>query len=486
MALAALVFGAFLAPVGVRADSLQATVESIASRSPMNRAHLGVFALEAATGHVLASYQADHTFTPASSFKVLLSATALDILGPQFRFTTSLRARGTIENGVLHGDLILVGGGDPMLTSNDLVDAAAAVTRAGIREVSGTVLADTTLFDQRRWGPDWAWDGTPFYYQAPIQALAVDEGTVGVVISPGAHSGDLVSARLLSPSAGYTIASRATMGSGPYEDPARCSRRLGTTQILIVGRMPVGSSEDTLHCAVEDTADFAVKTLRSVLVAAGIRVGTVAVGPPPLNVPLDVIDDTPLPKTQLSTGTLVWTHDSPPLIDILRTMLPKSDNFIAEHILKMLAVRKLSQRGNFIGGATVEQRFAVQELGIDKDSLDAQDGSGLCAANRITPRTLVVILRSTAKRSYGNDFINALPRAGMDGTLAGRLVGTDAVGRVRGKSGYMQHAIVLTGYADTFHHGRVIFAVMVGDATGDPGPFFDAEDEVVRDIVDLP
>ncbi len=370
----------------------------------MSHANLGVFAIEASSGKVLASHSADRDFIPASTFKVLLSATALHVLGPQFRFKTMLFARGTIDGSVLDGDLILVGGGDPVLTTQDLSAAAAAVTSAGIREVRGSLLADASLFDQRRWGPDWAWDGTPFYYEAPIQALAADEGTIGVIIRPGARTGDLVGASLLPPSADYTIASRAVMGTGPYEDPARCSRRIGTTQILIVGRMPVGASQETLHCAVEDTAEHAVGILRSELGSAGVRVGTKPAGPLPPNTPLDVIDDSPLPKAPSSYGRPLWVHESPPLIDQLRTMLPKSDNFIAEHLLKMLAVKHFEQRGNFIGGATVEQRFAVQQLGIDTDSLDVEDGSGLSAADRITPHDLVTILRWTAAAAVRQRF----------------------------------------------------------------------------------
>jgi serine-type D-Ala-D-Ala carboxypeptidase/endopeptidase (penicillin-binding protein 4) len=472
-------------PVSAAADTLQATVDAVAHHSPMDRAQLGVYAVEMATNHVLATRQADHPFTPASTFKVLLAATALDLLGPQFRFTTRLLARGTIEGGVLQGDLILIGGGDPVLTSHDLADAVSAVARAGIREVRGTLLADTSLFDQRRWGPDWAWDGTPFYYEAPIQALSIDEGTIGVVIKPGSSTGDPVTASLLSPSADYTVAPLATMGSSPYDNPERCSRLIDTKQILIVGRMPLGASEETVHCAVDDTADFALKTLRSAFATNGVRIGTSPLGPRPPNTPLDVIDDSSLAKLPWTLAPPIWIHESPPLIELLHTMLPKSDNFIAEHFLKMLAVHKLSQRGNFIGGATVEQRFAVQHLAVNPDSIDAEDGSGLSSADRITPRTLVAILRSTAKQSYGNDFINALARAGVDGTLANRLTGTDAVGRVHAKSGYMQHAIALTGYADTFHHGRVAFAIMINDATGDPGPYFDLEDQIVVALVDL-
>ncbi|HZV78265.1 MAG TPA: D-alanyl-D-alanine carboxypeptidase/D-alanyl-D-alanine-endopeptidase, partial [Candidatus Binatus sp.] len=424
--------------------ALQNLVGSIAHQTPLDRAQLGVFALEAQTGKVLVSRQADIPFQPASTFKVLLSAAALRILGPQFKFNTMLLARGTIDRGIVDGDLVLVGGGDPLLTSEDLTAAAAAVRAFGIREIRGTVLADATLFDQRRWGPDWAWDGIPFYYQAPIQALSVDEGTIDVAISPGAHTGDSVSASLLSPASGYTIESRAVMGTGPYEDPARCSRRIGTTDIVIVGRMALGEPSQVLHCTVEDTVSVALSRLRSALVHQGIEIGSHSIGSAPQNVPLDVIDDSPLPASPRYPGArILWAHQSPTLVDMLGRMLPKSDNFMAEHILKMLAVEAFSQRGNFIGGATAVQQFAVEQVAIDRDSIDVQDGSGLSPVDRVTPRALVSILSWTAKQPYGTAFITALPRAGMDGTLAGRMGGSDAVGRVRAKSGYLQHSINL-------------------------------------------
>ncbi|MBV8222055.1 MAG: D-alanyl-D-alanine carboxypeptidase/D-alanyl-D-alanine-endopeptidase, partial [Candidatus Eremiobacteraeota bacterium] len=320
------------------AQSFQGSVDATAQRAPLNRAQLGVYAVESTTGRVLASHQADREFAPASTFKLLLSAAALHTLGPQYRFKTALLARGDIESGRLDGDLIIVGGGDPTLTSQDLSAAAAAVARAGIRDVRGTLLADATLFDQRRWGPDWAWDGTPFYYEAPIQALSIDEGTVGAIIAPGARTGDAVSAQLIAPYDGYTIASRAVMGTGPYDDPARCSHRIGTTQILIVGRMPLGESEERVHCAVDDTVAFAADVLRADLRAAGVSLGASAAGPVPPNVPLDVIDDSPLPaQPRYSGARVLWSHDSPTLLALYGTMLPQSDNFIAEHMLKMLA-----------------------------------------------------------------------------------------------------------------------------------------------------
>src|SRR5271166_444427 len=122
-------------PVECLGDTLQTKIENIAARAPMNRAQLGVFAIEASSGRVLASHQAEREFTPASSFKLLLSATALDTLGPTFRFTTQLLARGNIAGNRLDGDLILVGGGDPVLSSADLAAAATAVSGNGIRQV---------------------------------------------------------------------------------------------------------------------------------------------------------------------------------------------------------------------------------------------------------------------------------------------------------------------------------------------------------------
>src|SRR5207302_2045346 len=158
-------------------------------------------------------------FAPASNFKLLDAAAAFAYLGPDFRFRTQLMARGDVAQGVLNGDLILRGGGDPVLTRADLSKAAAAVKTAGIKRVTGTVLADDTLFDEQRYGGGWAWDDFPYYYQPPIQALSVNEGLTNVTVEPGRVPGERAIASMEPNGGVMTISSAAvTSGSGGMND----------------------------------------------------------------------------------------------------------------------------------------------------------------------------------------------------------------------------------------------------------------------------
>jgi D-alanyl-D-alanine carboxypeptidase/D-alanyl-D-alanine-endopeptidase (penicillin-binding protein 4) len=166
-------------------------------------------------------------------------------------------------------------------------------------------------------------------------------------------------------------------------------------------------------------------------------------------------------------------------------MMPPSDNFIAEHLFKAFPTAALHQRGSFDGGAEVERRF-IASLGLDPKSIDNGDGSGLSQGDRITPRDITTILRWEWQGPYRDTYVYALGRPGISGTVRRHLLGTDAVGRVWAKDGYIWHVSTFSGYAFTKHHGLVVFSIMMNDAIGSLAPFHAAQDEIVRTLVDLP
>lgn len=454
----------------------------------MRTAQLGVSIVQATTGRTLLSRLADSEFAPASNFKLLVGAAALAYLGPHFRYTTSVIARGVIADGVLKGDLILVGGGDPLLSRDDLRAAAAAVARFGISKVAGSVLGDASLFDGQRYGGGWAWDDMPYYYQPPIEALAVDEGTVGVTVSAGKAPGDPLAATIEPNGNVMTLAVRALTTPRGGKNDVDCFRSPGLTEIIIVGHYPISAGPTTFRCAVNDSTDYATGVFRQVLRDGGIGSGQMPLGPPPANVALDVTDASaapPPPPARYPGSTLLWTHDSPPLNRIIATMMPPSDNFIAEHLMKTLPVAALGERGSFDGGAQVERKF-VAGLGLDPGTIDNGDGSGLSQGDRITPHDLTTILRWETLSFTGKDLIFALGRPGISGTVKRHLQGTDAVGRVWAKDGYIWHVSTFSGYAFTRRHGLVVFSIMFNQAVGLLRPFQRAQDEIVKAIVDMP
>ena len=467
---------------------LEQTVTRVANSYPARTAQLGVVIEEAASGNRLILRQAEREFAPASNFKLLDAAAALSYLGADFRFSTSLLARGTISGDVLNGDLILVGGGDPILTRNDLRAASAIVKRAGILKVVGTVLVDGSLFDGQRYGSGWAWDDMPYYYQPPIQALAVDEGTVGVNVTPGDRIGAPINVSLERDPGSMSVVSIALTSKDKKTDDVDCFRSPGSQTITIVGHVPLGKQTSSFRCAVEDSNEDAAAVLRQTLGDVGISVGAAPLGGPPKNIGLDITDSGPLPPSltmRYPGATVLWAHESPTLTELLRRMMPPSDNFIAEHLFKMLPVVAFGQRGSFDGGASVERQF-IRSLGLDPRSLDGGDGSGLSQGDRITPLDLAEILRWETRSRSGHGLINALARAGIDGTVRHHLKGSDAVGRVLAKDGYIWHVSTFSGYALSKHHGLMIFSIMFNDVNGLMRPIYNDEDEIVKAIVNMP
>lgn len=487
LAIAAAVATAAAAPTSSDLRSLGRVVTQIVHASPMDRARLGIDVVDGRTGRTVYARDAGNEFAPASNFKLLLAATALADLGPAFRFRTRVEARGTIDAGTLHGDLVLVGGGDPVLSRNDLAQAAAAVKRAGIVRVDGAVLFDDALFDEQRYGEGWAWDDMPFYYQPPIQALSVDEGVAEIVLTPGVAVGDPVTASLESNENAMTVDSRAiTSGRGGLDD-FDCFRSPGGTMIHAVGHLPLGSGPTKLECAVDDSAAYAAGVLSSLLRDDHVAVAGQTFGAPVARGEIDIADSSTLNAAPVDPPDVlvVWRHSSPSLAMLLDLMMPESDNFIAEHLFKMLPVVVLHQRGSFAGGGAVEGAF-LKRLHLDSTTVEGGDGSGLSQGDRITPQDLATILLWESRRAAGQPFVRSLAVAGLNGTVSRRLVGSDAAGRVRAKDGYIWHVYALSGYAQTLRHGLAVFSIIVNDANGPADPYVDAEDKIVETIVDWP
>jgi len=469
-------------PSAAEIAALAHLVRTINNEYPMRTATVGISIVDAASGKTLFAHDADKEIAPASNFKLVDAASALAYIGPDYRYRTELLERGTVANGVLMGDLILRGGGDPVLMRADLGQAAKGVAAAGITRITGTVLADDRVFDRQRYGSDWAWDDMQYYYQPPIQALAVDEGLAYVTVTPGAAAGDPVGATIEPNGGAMTVMSAARTTPKGGTNDVDCFRSPGQTQIEIVGHFPLGSAPLRFGCAVEDSSIYATDTLAQLLTDAGVVVGSAPAGPPVEVGLLDIEDAAFVAPLDLP---VLWSHDSAPLRDIVAKMMPPSDNFIAEHLFKMLPVATFHQRGTFDGGAAVERKF-IGSLGLDPRTLDNGDGSGLSQGDRVTPHDLTTILDWETRSSTGHDFIDALALAGVNGTVRHHLLGSDAVGRVRAKDGYIWHVSTFTGYAQTKNHGLIIFSIMVNDADGLLKPYQHAQDRIVEAIVDWP
>ena len=382
--------------------------------------------------------------TPASTFKVLVGAAALQTLGPDFRFSTTLESVDDPSGGKIRGDIYLVGTGDPLLTRDDLRGGVAAVARAGVRDISGAVVADASIFAGTEQNGAWEPDDLQYGYAAGTSALSLDQGTVEFHLVP-TNVGIRARIRVLPPSSvvrvmGGVVTSYATL--------LTIQRDAARNDFTFSGRVAAGA-EQSFWRPVIDLPRYAADVTRTMLrergvsVDGGVRAGIAPVAP-----------------------YVLWRHRSPKLRDIVHEMMIESNNHFAEQLLR--AVGATRGAGTEAGGALIERAVLVRG-GVPQDGLRIVDGSGLAPSDRVAPLTLAMLLARTAVEPAGPLFVGALPRVGIEGTVRRRHV-TSARGRARAKSGHIAHVNALTGYVQTMRHGRVAFAIIVNDRRADDGP----------------
>ncbi len=453
--------------------SLAANVDAmLASAKVVRGAHVGLHAIDARDGRVLYSRNADDAFQPASTMKLLVGSAALERLGPDWRARTVLTAHGAIDaQGRLNGALVLRGGGDPLLLASDLAAAADAVAAAGIRQVAGPFVIDDSRFDQQRYGNGWSIDDLPYYYAPVVAATMLEDDVIHLTIAPGASAG-APAALSWAPLAGADadvppacppaaddvhLVDAVTTGAAGAKDTVDVER--GPCGVVrVTGTIPLGARPDTVDAAVPSPERYVQRVFAAALAAHGIGL-PISVDRPLYGAP---VATTPYPH---DGERVLWSHDGEPLRDLLADLWQPSDNLLAEALLKQLAVAENGAPGSDEHG-TAWERTWLGGLGVGTDALALEDGSGLSAYDRITPRGLVTILKHDWDGPYRDLVLDDLPLAGVRGTLASSYVGTAAERHVFAKTGTLSHVSALAGYVATRAHGAVIFAFQVDDWVG--------------------
>lgn len=401
-----------------------------------------------AGGEPLFERRAQRPYAPASTFKVLAAVSALQTFGPNYRFTTDLRALdGPDPRGAVNGDVWLVGSGDPTLTADDLRGGAGAVARTGTHRIDGALVADASAFAGPEVNPAWVPDDLQYDYAAGTSALSVDQGTVEfhlVPTSPGQP------ARIVVRPPGDAVAVNGTVLTS-YATSLSIERAPNQNQFTFSGHI-AADAEQSFYRPVADMPDYAGRVMRAMLAQRGISVRDgVRTGVAPLG------------------GVVLWRHRSAPLSAIIHEMLFVSNNHFAEQLLRAVGAER--GVGTEKTGGAVERSVLARE-GVPQNGLHIVDGSGLAPTDRIAPISLATLLARTAQLPIGATLFSDLPRVGMEGTVRWRQL-TEALGRARAKSGHIENVNALAGYVQTRRHGRVAFAFMVNDVRADDGPVDD-------------
>jgi D-alanyl-D-alanine carboxypeptidase/D-alanyl-D-alanine-endopeptidase (penicillin-binding protein 4) len=411
------------------------------------------------SGQSLFQLDAGKLMMPASNLKILTLATAAETLGWDYRYTTTLEATGPVEGGVLHGDLIVRGSGDPTINSRSdraaavLQEWVAALTSAGIEKVDGRLIGNDQAFDDEGIGAGWAWDYLQYGYAAPAGALEYNEDVAALTVIPGAAVGAPPSTSI-SAGSGLTLVNRASTGAAGSELTIDFRRRLDRPVLEVTGMIPLGASPIQRSVAVVNPTVFFVQSLKDALAAHGVTVlGPVAdyddVAP-------ELAASSPLPPR------VVASTQSPPLREIAAVMMKVSQNLYADTLLKTIGAAR-GGLGTVAGGLQVEREL-LGAWGVPDDAYVLLDGSGLSRYNYVTASAITTVLEHMYRDPrHREPFMSTLPIAGRDGTASARMRGTRAENNALAKTGSLSNVRTLSGFVRTRDGEMLVFSVLAND-----------------------
>ena len=463
LGLSAIVLLTAFAPAWPRFD---VRIDQILRESRTPKSAWGIHVQDVQTGQVVYSLNSDQAMVPASNQKLLTAATALDALGRHYRYETRLHFTGTIRDGVMRGDLIIEGSGDPTFGSTEIEAAdplqtwAERIAAMGVTRFEGRLVGDDRVFSPDRhpatWNPDHIVDKA---YAPASSGLSYHDNLVHLRFQAPGYSGPIaIEAR---PSDYLNIESRVTVDARRRRSRLRLQRPLGTETVRfngVVRRYYRGSR--TLP--VYDPTRFALHSFQRHLEAAGLEVEA------------EVAPATDLPKgTVLEKEWPLFVHQSPPLWEIVTIMNKESDNLYAEQLY-----RTFSPGGTLDGGA-YRVASLLEEAGVPTTNVAVEDGSGLSRANRIPTGALVQLLSYMYRHPEREAFLATLPRGGeAQTTLDDRLEGIP----VQAKTGTLRAVRTLSGYVTLPNGHPAAFAIFVNNYQGRSAPIKDTIDEIVTTL----
>jgi D-alanyl-D-alanine carboxypeptidase/D-alanyl-D-alanine-endopeptidase (penicillin-binding protein 4) len=462
-------------PVRPGQSRLQQDIDAILSQPALERSYWGVLVKSLKSDDTLYALNPRKLLMPASSMKIVTLAAAADRLGWEYTYTTRFFSLGQVDNGVLDGDVLVVGGGDPSLGTSDgsagrAFDSCANRLKAlGVRTILGRIIGDDNAFDDEGLGFGWSWDDLPDDYAAGVSALQFNENTARVTVTAGPRAGDVAGVAIEPPGTGLTIDNRLRTGVEGSNLSIDAKRLPGSPRLELRGSIPLGSAA-TRIVSVDNPTLFLVKAFRDALIARGIDVRGPAVD----------ADELPDPPAHDRPVELI-AHRSPPLSTLAVRLMKASQNLYAETLLKTIGADMGAPTS--LAGRMLAQSV-LQDWGIAPEGMILRDGSGLSRYDYVTPETLVTVLMHVARDDkLLGPFEASLPIAGRDGTLATRMKGTPAEGNVRAKTGAMSNVRALSGYATTMAGEPLVFSIIANNFDGSPAAVTAAIDSIVVRLV---
>lgn len=441
-------------------------LKAVLSQPDLAQMVVGIKVVSLDTGEILLDHQAGRLFHPASNTKLFTAIAALHTLGPDYRFLTSLYGdeQSEIRGDTLHTSLYLQGTGDPTLTTAAMDSLAGCIAGYGANVISGTLFVDESSFDTKRLGAGWMWDDVPYDFSAQISAMTLNRNCVTVVVMPGKAIGEPVLVRVDPPNDWVKISSTALTGKAETQEPLRVERRWQERLniVEVMGELPIGSVDQNVLMSIEDPAFYTAYVFRERLALRGITVnGTIQRGSIPLR------------------ARLLGSHASEPLPAVIRFMLKESDNLAAELLIKTIGRHESGQTGSTENGLKVLRKVLGAVAGLDTLEYRMVDGSGLSWYDLVTPNQTIALLSAAYQDSTMRVALwDALPVAGIDGTLKNRMRSSPAKGMLRAKTGSLSGASCLSGFVTAQEGETLVFSIMMNNFVGSSSAARRAQDDL--------
>ena len=480
-----------------RAAPLAARIDTILQQTGANRGFWGIEVARLPDGELLYTRNGNRLFQPASNMKLFTTAAALAKLGPDFIFRTTVESTAPADAQGRVPDLILVGRGDPNLGGRvlpyylkaeerspadiDFQNLADQVVQKGVREVTGDLVADTSYYVEEPFEPEWAVDDMVWGYGAPVTALAFNGNCLKLHFAPGPTVGSEATVTLDPIPGYYRLVTGVKTSSAGEPEKLTIERAPGSMELDIGGQIPLGSGGTDALVAVQDPPQLIGEMFRHELEQRGVKIdGSVVIH---RLTPLDAAgeaDGVSQPAVQAGPRAVLAEHDSLPLREDVKVTLKVSQNLHAEMLLRTLA-HQVRGVGSLEGGLEILRDFA-RGIGIAPDAIYFSGGSGLSRNTLVTPEALIDLLKFMSRSPDFQDFYDALPISGVDGTLADRFQNTIVEGRIHAKTGTLEHVNTLSGYMDLPGGRRLAFAIMSNNQSMESAEINRAIDKIALQI----
>lgn len=487
-------------------------VAAVLNAPDLARGFWGIEIVSLSTGKTLYSQNADKLFTPASNTKLFTTAAALALVGPDYKFRTTVETTGSLDRyGRLNGDLVLVGHGDPNLSGRELPydlrtqrnddpiqaleSLADALVQKGVKFIDGDIVADDSYFAFERYGEGWSQDDLVWADGAPVSALTVNDNVVFVNILPADRAGEKAFVSVKPFADYYRLDNRIITTPAGTGRKFFVNREPGSTVLTLWGNMPLDDAGANEALAIEDPAEFAAGLFRQLLEKRGIVVyGHQRTRHTELAT-LSTFSVTALAPSRGGNGNdgqsrpvktdqpiTLASYESKPLLQDIRVINKVSQNLHAEILLRLLG-RERGNAGTIEGGLEVLHGFLTQ-AGISNEEYIFYDGSGLSRQNLVTPHAIVELLRYCSTQPWGADYKATFPVAGVDGSLSDRLTSPRLKSRVVAKTGSLGGVKALSGYATTDGGQEVVFSILSNNFNLPAKRVTDAIDQLVEAVVE--